>query len=96
MKSKITALLALICWSIPLMAEEKVFSIEAIERGLVGTIVYSLVGILMAVLAFKIIDLVLPGKMTHQITEDRNVAVALVASSLILGVCIIIAAAIIG
>ncbi|QHT70342.1 DUF350 domain-containing protein [Rhodocytophaga rosea] len=68
--------------------------IPAIERGLVGTLVYSAIGIIMCVVGFKIVDWLIPGHMARQIAEEKNMAVALVASAMILGICIIIAAAI--
>ena len=71
-------------------------SIPIIEKGIVGTIVYSLIGMVMCALGFKLADWLLPGPMTKQITEDKNIASAIVAAAIILGVCIIIASAISG
>ncbi len=68
--------------------------IPAIERGIVGTLVYSAIGIIMCVVGFKIVDWLIPGHLAKQIAEDKNMAVGLVAASMILGICIIIAAAI--
>lgn len=68
--------------------------IPAIERGIVGTLVYSAIGIIMCVIGFKIVDWLIPGHLAKQIAEDKNMAVGLVAASMILGICIIIAAAI--
>lgn len=64
------------------------------EVGIPGTIIFSLIGIIMSVIAFKIIDWLIPGKMTHQIADEKNVAIGIVAGAMILGICIIIAAAI--
>ena len=64
--------------------------------GVVSTLVYGLVGIFMAFFAMKLIDLATPGDLGKQIGEDRNVAMALLVGCLILGICIIIAAAIAG
>jgi uncharacterized membrane protein YjfL (UPF0719 family) len=64
-----------------------------IETGILGTVVYSFIGIVMAVLAYKILDWLTPGRLTDKIFEG-NVAVALLTGALILGICIIIAAAI--
>ncbi len=67
-----------------------------IERGILGTIVFSLIGIGMCVLGYKIADWLIPGHMSKQIAEEKNVAAAIVAAAMILGICIIIAAAITG
>jgi putative membrane protein len=69
---------------------------ESLSKGVVGSLVYAIIGILMSVLSFKIVDAIIPGKLSRQIAEDRNVAIAIVAGSMILGICIIIAAAIHG
>lgn len=68
---------------------------EALEKGLIGTILYSISGMIMAIVAYKLIDFVIPGKISEQITEDKNTAVAMVVAALMLGICIIIAAAIV-
>jgi len=68
--------------------------LESIEKGLLGTILYSISGMLMAIVAYKLIDVVIPGKISEQITE-KNTAVAMVVAALMLGICIIIAAAIV-
>lgn len=68
--------------------------IPAIERGIIGTLVYSAIGVIMCVVGFKIVDWLIPGHMARQIAEEKNMAVALVAAAMILGICIIIAAAI--
>lgn len=58
------------------------------------TVLYSLLGIAIAVLGYKIVDWLIPGHIGKQIAEDRNMAIALVTAAMILGVCIIIAASI--
>jgi putative membrane protein len=64
------------------------------ERGVLGTLVFSAIGIVMALVAYKMIDFLIPGKLSHQIAEDKNLAVGVVAAAMILGICIIIAATI--
>lgn len=64
------------------------------EKGILGTLVYATVGIIMSVIGFKIVDWITPGDLARQIGVEKNMAVALVASALILGICIIIAASI--
>lgn len=59
--------------------------------GIVESLVYSAIGIIMAVLAYKIVDWLTPGSLNEKIAKDGNIALAIVAASLILGICIIIA-----
>ena len=49
-----------------------------------------------AIVGFKTFDKCTPGDLAKEILEQRNVAAAIVAGSVILGVCIIIAAAMLG
>ncbi len=67
---------------------------ESLVSGIGSTIVYSIVGIAMAALGFKVIDWLTPGDLHEQISEHENRALALVTGAMILGVCIIIAAVI--
>ncbi len=69
---------------------------DNLSQGVVGTLVYTFIGIVVAVIAYFIVDLIIPGKMGEQIAEDKNLAIAVVAGSMILGICIIIAASMVG
>jgi uncharacterized membrane protein YjfL (UPF0719 family) len=71
-------------------------AVPIIEKGIVGTIVYSLIGMAMCALGFKVADWLIPGHMSKQISDDKNVAAAIVAAAIIIGICIIIASAISG
>jgi uncharacterized membrane protein YjfL (UPF0719 family) len=63
-------------------------------RTLLASIVYSLVGILMFLLGFLVIRAVSPFSLRKEIEEDQNVALAIVIASVMLGLGLIIAAAI--
>ncbi|WP_051203265.1 DUF350 domain-containing protein [Hugenholtzia roseola] len=60
-------------------------------QGVADSLLYSFIGLAMALLAFKVIDWITPGKMSEQIAKENNIALAIVVGSLVLGVCIIIA-----
>ncbi len=57
---------------------------------------FAAVGILLAILGYKLFDKCTPGDLHKEIIENKNVAAALVGGAVILGVCIIIAAAMLG
>lgn len=59
-------------------------------------LLFSLIGILAAIGGYKLFDKCTPGDMHHEIIQNKNVAAAIVAGSVILGVCLIIAAAMLG
>lgn len=54
------------------------------------------IGILMAIVGYKVFDKCTPGELHREIIENKNVAAAIVGGAVILGVCIIIAAAMMG
>ncbi len=67
---------------------------EHMLGGLIATLVYSLIGIVMFAVSFLIIRLVTPFSLRKEIEEDQNTALAILIGSVILGLSIIIAAAI--
>jgi uncharacterized membrane protein YjfL (UPF0719 family) len=65
-------------------------------KAVVASIVYSLIGIVMFAMSFLVIKLVTPFSLRKEIEEDHNTALAILIGSVILGLSIIIAAAISG
>jgi len=59
-------------------------------------ILFGGIGIVMAIAGYKLFDKCTPGQLHREIVEEKNVAAALIGGSVILGVCIIIAAAMLG
>ena len=59
-------------------------------------LLFALIGIGIAIFGYKLFDKCTPGDLHKEILENRNVAAAIVAAAVILGVCIIIAAAMLG
>ena len=59
-------------------------------------ILFSAVGIIAAIAGYKLFDKCTPGDLHQEILQNKNVAAAIVAGAVILGVCIIIAAAMLG
>ena len=63
-------------------------------RPLVDSIVYSIVGVIVLGLSFWVIEKVLPFSMRKEIAEDQNVSLGIILGSFVIGLSIIIAAAI--
>jgi uncharacterized membrane protein YjfL (UPF0719 family) len=59
-------------------------------------LIFAAIGILIAIAGYKLFDKCTPGDLHKEILENKNVAAAIVAAAVILGVCIIIAAAMLG
>jgi uncharacterized membrane protein YjfL (UPF0719 family) len=65
-------------------------------QALLYVLVFSVFGTGLAILGYKIFDWCTPGKLHEEIIKNRNTAAALVGAAVIIGVCIIVAAAMIG
>jgi putative membrane protein len=63
-------------------------------HALLNALIYSVLGILIFVIAFLIIDKMTPYHLWKEIVEDKNVALAILVGALSIGMCIIIAAAV--
>ncbi|MEB2311682.1 MAG: DUF350 domain-containing protein [Sorangiineae bacterium] len=63
-------------------------------KALIASVVYSLIGIVMFAASFLVIRLITPFSLRKEIEEDQNTALAVLIGSVILGLSIIIAAAI--
>lgn len=61
---------------------------------IVSTIVYSFIGIIIFIIAYKLIDVFTPFSVHKEISEDHNVALGVIIGSVMIALAIIIAAAI--
>lgn len=59
-------------------------------------LLFAMIGVAAAIAGYKLFDKCTPGNLHREIVENKNVAAAIVAGAVILGVCIIVAAAMIG
>ena len=69
---------------------------EAVNSPVAQALLYSLLGILVYVLGFVIIDKLTPGNLWKEIFEGKNTALAILVGCLAIGLSIIIAAAVHG
>ena len=67
-----------------------------LPEALFSMVVFALVGIVTAIAGYRLFDKFTPGDLHKEILENKNVAVAIIAAAVILGVCLIVAAAIMG
>jgi putative membrane protein len=61
-----------------------------------NSIVFSAIGVVVFWVSFVVIDTLTPYNLWKEISEDRNLALAIVVGAMSLGICTIIAAAIHG
>jgi uncharacterized membrane protein YjfL (UPF0719 family) len=62
----------------------------------VNTLVFSIIGLLLFALAFWIMRVAAPFSLRKELEEDQNVAVAIVMASVIIGIGLIVSAAVHG
>ncbi len=63
---------------------------------LLATLVYAVVGIVVFAIGFLVLDLLTPGKLWQEIHQKQNIAVAIFAGAVAIGLAMIVAAAIHG
>ena len=63
-------------------------------EALLASALFGLLGILLAILGFKLLDWVTPGKLQDEILQKGNIAASIVVGAFLIGLCIILAAAI--
>ncbi len=82
----------------PVMTPDQVQSWHAhtLLQAVTNVLLFAAIGIIAAIIGFKLFDKCTPGNLQKEIIEHKNVAAAIVAAAVIVGVSIIIAAAMIG
>jgi putative membrane protein len=69
---------------------------STMTEGLLSVVAFGAIGIIMAIIGFKLFDWITPGNLGEEITSKNNMAAAILAGAVVLGVSIIMAAAIHG
>ena len=69
---------------------------QTLGQAIANLLIFAGIGLVSAIIGYKVFDLCTPGHLTKEILEHRNVAAAIIGGAVILGVCIIVAAAMIG
>lgn len=69
---------------------------QSLGQAIAYLVLFALIGIVLAIVGYKAFDRFTPGHLHKEIVENRNIAAAIIGGSVILGVCVIIAAAMLG
>ena len=67
---------------------------ETLAMAVLSTGVFGLLGILLAITGFKLFDRLTPFDLEKEICEKQNMAVGVLCGGMMLGLCIIVAAAV--
>jgi len=65
-----------------------------LPMGIVGSLIYTILGIIFLVVGYKVLGAVTPFDLNKEIAEDDNVAAGVLVAGMMIGLGIIIAAAI--
>ena len=63
-------------------------------RNMLAATVFALLGIVLFILAFVVVDRVTPYSLWKEIVEEKNVALAVLLGAASIGICVIIASAV--
>ena len=69
---------------------------QSLGQAIAYLVLFAIIGIVLAIVGYKAFDRFTPGHLHKEIVEHRNIAAAIIGGSVILGVCVIIAAAMLG
>lgn len=61
-------------------------------HAVISSIVFGLIGIVLAIIGFKLFDLATPFDLEKEICQEKNIAVGILCAAIVLGICHIIAA----
>ncbi len=78
------------------VSPESTWHAHSLGQAILHMLIFALIGIVVAVVGYKTFDKCTPGDLHKEIVENRNVAASIVAAAVILGMCIIVAAAMLG
>ncbi|HMP16419.1 MAG TPA: DUF350 domain-containing protein [Gemmatales bacterium] len=67
---------------------------STMTESLLSAAAFGALGIIMAIIGFKLFDWITPGDLGNEITGKQNIAAAVLAGAVVIGVSIIMAAAI--
>jgi uncharacterized membrane protein YjfL (UPF0719 family) len=91
----------LLATAIPLVAAESPAAIptwhaQTLLQAVGNVLLFAAIGIIAAIVGFKVFDKCTPGDLQREIIENKNIAAAIIAAAVIIGISIIIAAAMLG
>ncbi len=95
MKRTLATLFVFVTAVIPALAQEAAGrSRPSLMEGIVSTVVFGVIGIALAIVGFKLFDLSIKANIEKEIFENKNMAAAILAGAVVLGISLIVAAAV--
>jgi uncharacterized membrane protein YjfL (UPF0719 family) len=75
---------------------EKFWPPQSFGMAVLSVVVFTAIGIVASLLGFKLWDRFTPGNLEDEICKKQNIAAAILGAAIILGISLIVAAAMIG
>jgi len=91
-KTAATVLLLAITSASPALAGDGSWHPGSLWESLLASAAFGLLGIVLAILGFKLFDLAIPFDLEKEICQNKNIAVGILCGSIVLGICWIISA----
>ena len=82
--------------SYQLLAQAQQAGLELLGRHLLAAVVFSVVGIVVFFVSLLLMEKLTPFSIIKEIGDEHNVALAIIVGAIVLGIAIIVAAAIVG
>ena len=73
-----------------------VVKIEELTEALIATLVFVVIGLVFFGIAYLILHIIMPFSIRKEIEDDQNTSLGIIIGSMLIGIAIIIAAAIMG
>src|ERR1700722_1735846 len=64
----------------------------SLGEAVLATFIFGLLGIVLAIIGFKLFDMVTPFNLEKEMCENKNIAVGILCGGIVLGICWIVAA----
>lgn len=64
---------------------------DSFPMAIASTTVFAILGVLIAIIGFKLFDLLTPFNLEQEICEKQNIAVAILCGAMVLGICLVVA-----
>lgn len=80
-------------WAADATGSEAGWHAQSLGQAIGYMLLFALIGVVAAVAGYKVFDIFTPGNLHQEIIQNRNVAAAILGAAVIMGVCLIVAAA---
>ena len=77
------------------VGEAGAWETSSLGKAVLSTIIFGVVGMILAIGGFKLFDLVIKFDLEKEICEKHNTAAAILSAGIVMGICIVVAAAIV-